>query len=68
MGRPFGLHVLLFPYVSVAHLHGRGTVRENVPTDITDTPSQYWMSAMYLPFVDHWLQEMDTRICVAQSH
>ena len=31
----------------------RGTVHENMPADITDTPSQYWMMVMYLLFVDH---------------
>ena len=46
----------------------RGTVRENVSADITNTPSQYWMSAMYLTFVDHWRQETDTCLVVAQTH
>ena len=51
-----------------AMLVDRCTVCENVPADITDTPSQYWMRAMHLPFLDHLLQEMDTRLLVAQNH
>ena len=46
----------------------RGTVRENVPADITATFSQHWMRAMYLPYVGHLLQEMDAHILVAQKH
>ena len=45
-----------------------GTVRENVIANITDMPSQYWMRAMYLLFIDNLLQEMDTRLLVAQNH
>ena len=40
--------------------------RENA--DITDTPSQYWIRAMCLPFVDHLLQEMDPSLFVVQIH
>ena len=47
---------------------GRRIVRENVPADITETPGQYWMNAMYLVFIDHLLQEMDTRMLVAKIH
>ena len=44
-------------------------VREDVLADITDTPSQQWMRAMHLPFVDHLLQEIiNTRLSVAQIH
>ncbi len=43
---------------------GRQVHRENVPAD---TPSQYWKRAMYLPFMDHLLQELDTRLLVAQD-
>ena len=43
----------------------KGTARENVHADITDTPIQYLRCAMYLPFVDHLLQEMDTRLLCA---
>ena len=43
-----------------------GTVRGNVPADITDTPGQYWMMAMYMLFMDNLLQ--DTRLLVAQNH
>ena len=46
----------------------KGTAGENVLADITDTPIQYWRSAMDLPFVDHFLQEMDTRLLVADNH
>ena len=44
-----------------------GTVRENVHADVTDTPSQYSMRAMYLSFVGHLLQEMETRL-LEHSH
>ena len=37
--------------------------REHFPAD---TPCQYWKRAMYLPFVDHLLQEMNTRLLVAK--
>ena len=43
---------------------GRQVHCENVPAD---TPSQYWKRAMYLPFMDHLLQELDTRLLVAQD-
>ena len=48
-----------------AMLVNRGTVRENVPTDITDAPSQCWVRAMYLLFVNHLLQEIGTCLLVA---
>ena len=37
--------------------------REHFPAD---NPCQYWKRAMYLPFVDHLLQEMNTRLLVAK--
>ena len=46
----------------------RGSVRENVFSDITDPPSQYWMRDVYRPFVDHLLQEMDTSISSSESY
>ena len=42
---------------------GKQRHREHIPAD---TPCQYWKSAMYLPFVDYLLQEMNTRLLVAK--
>ena len=46
----------------------RGTVHENVPAEVIDSPSYYLMRAVYLLFVAHFLQEMDTSLPVAQNH
>jgi hypothetical protein len=34
----------------------------NIPNAPADTPSQYWRTNMYLPFVDHLLAELDMRL------
>jgi len=43
---------------------GKQRRREHFPAD---TPCQYWKRAMYLPVVDHLLQEMNTRLLVAKD-
>ena len=60
--------VLRLRRASRALIVEKGTVRENVPADITYMPSQCWMRAMHLPFVDHILQKMDIRLLIDQNH
>ena len=38
--------------------------RENVPAD---TPCQYWKRTIYLPFMDHLLQGMNTQLLEAED-
>ncbi|XP_052809538.1 zinc finger MYM-type protein 1-like [Mya arenaria] len=44
---------------SVPRRFGRQVHRPNAPAE---TPSQYWKTNMYLPFVDHLLVDLDARL------